>query len=49
MAFYLHTESLSTDYLLGLDNVRRADLPGLSEKEIKIIESLAEVFSENKK
>ena len=40
---------VSTDYLLGLDKVRRADLSGLSEKEIEIIENLIEVLRENKK
>lgn len=33
---------VSTDYLLGLDEVRRLDLTGLSEDDIEIITQLTE-------
>ena len=35
---------VSTDYLLGLDKIKRADLTGLGDDDIKYVESLIELF-----
>ena len=41
---------VSSDYLLGIDNQKRLNLSGLSEKEIEIIEALVQnMIEKNKK
>ncbi len=37
---------VSTDYLLGIDGVKRVDMSGLTEKDVEYIEGLIELLRE---
>lgn len=46
MSAVLH---VSTDYLFGIDSIQRADLSGLTEQDIELVERLVESMREKNK